>query len=50
MVEEIEGIFNNKFGLNIQLFRKLGNVWIETVNTDNWTLKEQMKRSEESQN
>ena len=49
-VEDIEGIFHNKFGLNIQLFRKSGNVWIETVHTDNWTLKEQMQRSAESQN
>ncbi len=50
LVEEVEAMFHNKFGLNVQLFRKSGNVWIETVNTDNWTLKDQMQRSAESQN
>lgn len=47
-VGEIETLFQNMFGLNIQVFRKSGNVWIETVITDNWTLKQQMQRSAES--
>lgn len=48
-VSEVEELFKNKFGLHIQVFRKSGNVWIETVNTDNWTLSQQMERSAETQ-
>lgn len=40
-VNELENIFENKFGLHAQVFRKSGNVWLETSSTDDWTLKQQ---------
>lgn len=47
-VSEVEQMFKNAFGLFIQIFRKSGNSWIETVHTDSWTLAHQMEISEES--
>jgi hypothetical protein len=29
------------YGLSVQVFRKSGNVWLETSATDNWTLRQQ---------
>jgi hypothetical protein len=40
-VGELEQSFLEKFGLNIQLSRKSGNLWLETTMTDSWTLKQQ---------
>ena len=37
-VEEIQNEFQNTYGLSIQVFRKSGNVWIETNLTDHWSL------------
>jgi len=42
-VAELEHAFNSRFGLNIQVFRKSGSVWLETTTTDNLTLAEQNK-------
>jgi len=42
-VGEIEGKFRDHLGLNIQVFRKAGGVWIETVNTDHWTIAQQLE-------
>lgn len=41
----VEHIFRTKLQLNVQVFRKNGNQWIQTITTDNWTLKEQMERA-----
>ena len=41
IVEEVESKFQEKFGLSAQVFRKSGNVWLETSATDSWTLAEQ---------
>ncbi|MCB9189864.1 MAG: hypothetical protein H6599_11365 [Flavobacteriales bacterium] len=41
----VEHIFRTKLHLNVQVFRKNGNKWIQTITTDNWTLKEQMDRA-----
>src|SRR5579862_1069536 len=38
-VEMLEHIFWNEFGLTAEIFRKSGNLWIETSLTDSWTLK-----------
>ncbi|MGC4231711.1 MAG: hypothetical protein QM594_01740 [Niabella sp.] len=35
------------FGLRIEVFRKSGNVWVETFLTDSWTLQQQNKAGEE---
>lgn len=40
-VIDMEEIFLNKFGLFVQVFRKSGNVWLETSATDSWTLDQQ---------
>jgi hypothetical protein len=42
-VAEIENLFRDHLGLNIQIFRKAGTLWIETVNTDHWLLSEQLE-------
>lgn len=41
----VEHIFRTKLNLNVQVFRKNNDQWIQTTNTDNWTLKEQMDRA-----
>lgn len=40
-VNELEESFLKNFGLSVQVFRKSGNVWLETSATDNWTLRQQ---------
>jgi hypothetical protein len=40
-VAELEKTFADTFGLFIQVFRKSGDVWIETTVTDDWTNKTQ---------
>ncbi len=45
-VEEVENGFQEKFGVSAQVFRKSGDVWLETSATDGWTLKEQNEQGE----
>ncbi len=33
-----EQLFETQLGLSVQVFRRSGNVFLETKNTDNWTL------------
>ncbi len=40
-VSELENLFKQKYKLNIQVFRKSGNAWLETTVTDSWTLDKQ---------
>ncbi len=40
-VGDLEMMFEEKYGLHAQVFRKSGNVWLETTATDDWSLKEQ---------
>ena len=40
-VADLEKDFKNFIGLSVQLYRKSGNVWIETSLTDDWTLARQ---------
>ena len=37
----LEQKFESKYGIHVQIFRKSGDIWLETSATDNWTLKEQ---------
>ena len=46
-VNILEQHFKKNFGINIQVFRKSGNIWLQTTATDNWTLAEQNKKGEE---
>ena len=38
-VEKLENIFWNEYGLSVEVFRKSGNLWIETSLSNSWTLK-----------
>jgi hypothetical protein len=40
-VAEVEQRFQNKFGLPVQIFRRAGDVWVETAQTDDLTLQKQ---------
>lgn len=46
-VIELEELFREHFGLNVQVFRKSGKSWIETTVTDNWSLKKQNDQGKE---
>ncbi len=46
-VSELEELFKNIFGLSVQVFRKSGNLWIETTVTDDWTLQQQNEEGKE---
>lgn len=37
-VKELEQLFDERFGLFVQVFRKSGDTWLETTKTDDWTL------------
>ncbi len=45
-VAQLEKQFQEIFGLYIQVFRKSGNVWIETTVTDDWTFAKQNDEAE----
>jgi hypothetical protein len=40
-VTDLENELMDQFGLSAQVFRRSGNIWLETTITDNWTLKQQ---------
>ena len=46
-VRTLEQHFNEFFGVEIQVFRKSGNEWLQTIVTDDWSLSEQNKMGEE---
>lgn len=37
----LESKFKEIYGLNVQVFRKSGSVWMQTTSTDEWTLSHQ---------
>ena len=43
-VGEFEKEFSEKFNLFVQVFRKSGNLWMQTTSTDTWSLKEQNRK------
>jgi hypothetical protein len=47
-VGSLERMFFEKYGLNVQVFRKSGSLWLQTIKTDDWTLTEQNSRGEQS--
>jgi hypothetical protein len=49
-VTELEQEFEKIYGLHIQVFRKSGQVWLETSVTDGWTLDMQNKQGESLSN
>jgi hypothetical protein len=50
VVKDLEQEFEQKFGLHVQVFRKSGNIWLETSVTDNLTLAEQQTKAANSDN
>ncbi len=45
-IAELEEEFKARFDLPVQVFRKTGNVWIETSLTQDWTLAQQNREGE----
>jgi len=37
----LEKMFEEEYGIHIQVLRKSGRVWLQTTTTDDWTLSEQ---------
>jgi hypothetical protein len=46
-VGELEKSFLNRFGLNVQVSRKSGILWLETTMTDKWTLQKQNEHGQQ---
>jgi hypothetical protein len=46
-VKELEKIFKDQFALAAQVFRRSGNIWLETTMTDDWTLEQQNEHGRE---
>ena len=46
-VGELENAFFTQFGLSVQLSRRSGNLWLETIMTNSWTLKQQNEHGRE---
>lgn len=46
-VKDLEKIFNEQFALKAQVFRLSGTIWLETVMTDNWSLRQQNEHGRE---
>jgi hypothetical protein len=42
-----EQTLKEKFGINVQVFRKAGELWLQTTITDHWTLAEQERAAQE---
>ncbi|MEM9548897.1 MAG: hypothetical protein AAGA77_23125 [Bacteroidota bacterium] len=40
-VDKLETYLEESFGLHVQIFRKSGDLWLQTSVTDHWTLDEQ---------
>ena len=47
LVKTLEQDFLERFGLNVQVFRKSGDLWLQTTSTDSWSLSDQNKRGTE---
>lgn len=43
-VQEFESKLSDEFSLFVQVFRKSGNLWMQTTATDSWTLSEQNRK------
>ncbi len=46
-VRELENILKTRFGINSQVLRKSGNIWMEASITGNWTLAQQNEHGRE---
>jgi hypothetical protein len=48
-VGQFEQVFYEQFGLNIQVFRKSGSLWLQTTSTDDWSLADQNRKGTSSE-
>lgn len=46
-VNQLEMLFQEVFGLSVQIFRKSGENWLQTTTTDSWTLNQQNIKGKE---
>jgi hypothetical protein len=46
-VSQLEHLFQEKFGVGAQVYRRFGNVWLETSVTSDWTLQRQNEHARE---
>lgn len=44
LVKTLESDFLEKYGLNVQVFRKSCDLWLQTTSTDEWSLADQNRR------
>lgn len=50
VVMELERVFEEEYGLHVQVFRKSGRTWLETSISDDLTLAEQQAKAKASEN
>ena len=48
-VSTFEDRFWKQYGLNVQVFRRSGNLWLQTTTTDHWTLTAQNGKGQRSE-
>ncbi|TXB61906.1 hypothetical protein [Phaeodactylibacter luteus] len=48
-VAELESALQEQFGLHAQVFRKSGNLWMQTTSTDDWPLERQNRKGTASE-
>ncbi len=46
-VGELEQRFRDVYGLSVEVFRKSGKVWLETIETNKWSLQKQNDEGKE---
>lgn len=46
-VDTLENQFLDEFNIPVQVYRKSGNLWLQTIETNHWTLSEQNRHGEE---
>lgn len=47
IISDLESKFHDQLGLNVQVFRKSGELWLEIISTDNRSLREENEWAEE---
>jgi hypothetical protein len=47
-VSSLEEQFKTLYGLNVQVFRRSGEIWLQTTSTDDWSLQDQNERGEDA--
>jgi len=48
-VNQFEQLFAERYGLNAQVFRRSGNLWMQTTSTDSWSLAQQNRKGGSSE-